>query len=475
MTRRDASRHAHGPQRPSVRARIRRRLAPALWLAATVVAVAPPAIYFAVRVGGIRGRARHVAVRTAAVLDRQARIRPRLWRFDTPKILADLESTHAFEPDMQVRVMASGGSELARFDAAGPKTVTAVAWEQASLETDADTRVWVGMPMDAAIFEALVALVACCALGAGIGWSLGRAADAEAARADADLDAAFDRAQAANDELRALTENLEREVARRSRDLSRALDETRAKDARLRELAAKASEAVEHERRSIARELHDGVGQTITALRLRLDVLARRLDDPEDRRSVAALVRLCDEAIAETRRAVDRLRPPMLDDVGFDAAIERLVRDVADTAGVVGSADVEPEAAARIRENPATEHAIYRIVQEALHNAIRHGDANRVQVEVRARARQAGDATARGHVRPGVVVRIVDDGAGFHPDDVTPRGLAFMRERAELLGGEFGVRSRPGQGTEIVVTLPAGTAEDPADVADAACDTDLQA
>ncbi len=441
------------PPPVSVRTRIASRLAPALALAVAMVTLAPPAVYFAVRVAGIRARARQVAARTAAVLGKEARIRPRLWRYDTPKILASLEHTRAFEPAMAVQILDRTGRRLARVEPAGAAAEPGGPRVWARAQAAQKVSVWVALPAGGAVVEALWALAGAGALGLCIGWWIRRTALAEAVRADADLAEAFDHARAAHDELAALAADLEQTVARRSAALRAALDDARAKDARLRELSAKATAAVEKQRRSIARELHDGVGQTLTAIRLRLEVLAATAGT-EAKAAIASLVSLCDEAIAETRRAVDRLRPPVLDDVGLPRALERLCADHGHATGVTCTLAVAPAAAARLHDAPAASHAIYRIVQEGLHNAVRHGAARRIDVRVTL------DDTAPGG--GAVVVTIEDDGRGFDPEAVELRGLAFMQERAELLGGALTIARPPAGGARLRVVLPAGERSAPA-------------
>lgn len=200
----------------------------------------------------------------------------------------------------------------------------------------------------------------------------------------------------------------------------------------------------EAERRRIARELHDEIGQALTAVSLRLQAqragaagaLAAGLD---------ACIDIVDGTLAQVRRLSLDLRPPQLDDLGLVSALRWQADRQAQAAGIavhlaVNGLDQEPAAAA------AT--ACFRVAQEAVTNVVRHANARHVWIELRAEA-------ARLHL----VVR--DDGRGF---DVAARrrealhggsvGLLSMEERTALAGGEFAISSGPGQGTEVRVVLP---------------------
>jgi signal transduction histidine kinase len=201
--------------------------------------------------------------------------------------------------------------------------------------------------------------------------------------------------------------------------------------------------AAEEERRRWARELHDETLQSLAALRLGLSAARRAKDDPGaiDELLSQAVDQL-DGEIATLRGLITELRPAALDELGLPAAIAALAERSA-RLGVEVDVDVDPALAEQIGD-PDSEIAIYRIVQEALSNARKHGGASRAVVTV--------DLAATT-----MTVTIRDDGAGF---DTTARGDGFglvgMRERAELLGGAISVASDHGQGTTVTATLPRG-------------------
>ncbi len=198
--------------------------------------------------------------------------------------------------------------------------------------------------------------------------------------------------------------------------------------------------AQEEERQRVSRELHDGVGQTLSSLSVRLATLGATLEPGPDRERVDELVSLAQAATEETRQMAHRLRPPALDGLGFAAAMRNMVADHERTHGV--SVAFHARGMGDQRLSSAVETALYRIAQEALANSARHANAGSVSVLV--------DRT-QGNVR----LIVEDDGKGFETDDlVGGLGLKNIRERAALLEGEATIESSPGIGTSVYVDLP---------------------
>ena len=195
----------------------------------------------------------------------------------------------------------------------------------------------------------------------------------------------------------------------------------------------------EDERRRIAKELHDGVGQVLTALTLTLDAVGSAPRPEVATERVQTARRLADTALAETRDLAHRMRPARLEERGLVAAL----RDLAGQSGFPVGVDAEPRAADPQLLGPTATVEVFRIVQEALANAARHSGAPRAQVTV----------SQRDH-RLSVVVS--DEGQGF---DVAGHrepgiGLAGMEERAAMLGGQLTIASQPGRGTRVTLDLP---------------------
>jgi signal transduction histidine kinase len=212
------------------------------------------------------------------------------------------------------------------------------------------------------------------------------------------------------------------------------LSERVARDALRRVVAGQ-----ELERQRLARELHDETGQALTSILLGLKSLEARSDD-DVRRSVLELRELVVSTLHDVRRLAVELRPKALDDFGLVPALERLAETFAEQTSV----DVHLEAALGDSRLPGeAETALYRIVQEALTNVVKHANARTVSVVL----------TRKGE---GVVVVIEDDGRGFDPsaDHAEGLGLLGMRERSALVGGRLSVESAPDRGTTVAVEVP---------------------
>ncbi len=212
---------------------------------------------------------------------------------------------------------------------------------------------------------------------------------------------------------------------------------------RLHRLSGAILEAQEEERRRIARELHDEAAQALTSLLVRIRLLERSPNPEEARRHVQELRQLTAAALEEVRRVALELRPTILDDLGLAAALDWRVEEFNAAGGARAALSVE---GVEGRLPGPVELALFRVVQEALTNVARHGQATTVNVCLR---REAGS----------LVLTIQDDGVGFDPTTpgtAAPRGLGLvgMRERMSLVGGELHLASRPGHGTRITARVP---------------------
>ncbi|WOD15571.1 PAS domain-containing sensor histidine kinase [Paraburkholderia kirstenboschensis] len=213
----------------------------------------------------------------------------------------------------------------------------------------------------------------------------------------------------------------------------------------LRELSANLQKIREEEKTRIARELHDDLGQQLTALKMDISSVEEALDGSASelvRDHLQGMRRLIDVTVASVRRIAADLRPVMLDDLGLIPAVEWLANDFTNRYGIDVERDIETGDA---RFSPAGATALFRIVQEALTNVARHADATRVTLSLR-----AGDE--------GVVLRIADNGQGVRRDG-EPAGKSFgllgIRERAHMLGGAVDIHSAQGNGFALSVIIPA--------------------
>jgi two-component system sensor histidine kinase UhpB len=202
----------------------------------------------------------------------------------------------------------------------------------------------------------------------------------------------------------------------------------------------------EDERRRLARDLHDGIGQQLTALKHRLDALALAVDGAENPANpLHQALDICDSAIQETRALSRLLRPQILDDLGLEAALNWLARHSAESGGYEVEVDVGKLPA--IDGDLST--LIFRVAQEALTNVLKHAQAKHVVI----RLAQRHDEWLQ--------FLIVDDGRGCDVDaafakasDGHSTGLASMRERVRLFGGRFTVVSRADEGMQVRVLIP---------------------
>ena len=226
-------------------------------------------------------------------------------------------------------------------------------------------------------------------------------------------------------------------------------DELKRQQQELRELSARVLEAREEEKTRIARELHDELGQLLTALKMDMSWLRERMADGEAARKAAEMSAMLDQTVSATRRISADLRPLMLDDLGLADAANWLVEDFAKRSGI--------ECRIQLPEDGGLEHvskpvatAVYRAVQESLTNIARHASAKRAWVLL------AVDDGA-------VQVEVEDDGRGISPQDLAKArslGLKGMRERITYLGGSLDIAPAPRGGTRLRLRVPAkgGTA-----------------
>lgn len=239
-------------------------------------------------------------------------------------------------------------------------------------------------------------------------------------------------------------------------DNARLFAVAQANEAAMRDLSLRLINVQEQERRLIAQELHDELGQLLTATKINVDLARRKLAQQAPRVPADAMTPLLarledasllvDKVLTNVRAITVELRPTLLDDMGVVPTLRWYLARFAERTGIKVQLDA-PELPVRLR--PETETAIYRVVQEALTNIARHAQAHQVQVQL-----ACAGAT--------VTASVEDDGLGFdvgawseRPSEQQTLGLTGMQERAMLLDGRVEIRSQPGQGTRIEIELPA--------------------
>ena len=202
--------------------------------------------------------------------------------------------------------------------------------------------------------------------------------------------------------------------------------------------------AQEDERTRISRDLHDGLGQSLTSILLRLRVLDDQTLSVEARENVSSIRQVTADSIDDLRRLVHETRPPVLADRGLTAALEKQLRNAQQASGIDMTLEWQGPDAARLP--PDVETVLYRVIQEAVTNTMKHATASHVKVAV-----MVGPAD--------VTAVVTDDGIGFEMANgrIIPQnslGLLGMQERVRLVGGMFDVRSTPGRGTTVTARIP---------------------
>ncbi len=228
-------------------------------------------------------------------------------------------------------------------------------------------------------------------------------------------------------------------------DRKAAEDVVRVSEERLRRLSHLLLETQENERRTIARDLHDAVGQNLSALKLTLSSLQRSSENIQHPDLLAESIECTDQLLRQIRDLSLDLRPSVLDDFGLGPAVQWYLDRATAHADVTVDYSCDPVLPAVTQE---AQIACFRILQEAVTNCLRHARAGRLTVVLR------GTPTA-------LELTLVDDGVGFDVEAAwggatsgRSMGLLTMRERAELAGGRWSIRSAPGRGTEVQVSFP---------------------
>lgn len=197
----------------------------------------------------------------------------------------------------------------------------------------------------------------------------------------------------------------------------------------------------EAERQRIAGELHDSLGQNLSIIKNRARLAAQQSSPPAVTTHVEAIERLASDAIEETRNLAHNLRPAHIEQVGLTASLGEMIREVSQSSQIHFERRVE-NVDGVFKGDAATN--VYRIVQEALNNMIRHSKAHQAAVTVERDVHS-------------VRLRIADDGIGFDTRQATAGqglGLTSMTERVRMLGGSFNIESAPGRGTQLAIEVP---------------------
>jgi signal transduction histidine kinase len=238
--------------------------------------------------------------------------------------------------------------------------------------------------------------------------------------------------------------------------LEEAQDNLRASEANYRSLARRLVNLQEEERRDLARELHDRVGQSLTAMRINMELIRTRAGEQGDaqvRARAEDSIHLIESTFKSVQNVMYDLRPPMLDEYGLLPPLRWYARQFTERTGI----RVEVRGGEDGPGNADVETALFRVAQEALTNVARHSQAKNVRIEIRSTPEEA-------------VLTVEDDGIGFDRARERPGkagyGLVTMRERAQAVGGTLETKSKKGRGTRITMKVPRITKAGSGELAD---------
>lgn len=442
-------------EEPGVRLRLRRylgaRLGPLAVFLVFVTTVSAPLAFWVLGRDALQVQAEATAKQVAEVIRGDAQQRPVLWKYDSLKLIAHLRSYEINERIARIDVVDASGSLI---ESGQEQELAAIAsadviWASAPVQVNNEKvgEVWVAASTEELRHGVLLLAAAFGVLGLGLGGLMYWLPMRAMGRAQDQIEALLRRLAESQAALSSLNENLEHQVEERSSELRQAYRELQEKEKNLREISTRAVGLQEAERRRIARELHDSAGQALTAIRIHLqlmsDLLSARSPDDAKGTKLEDMTRrttsMVDDTVEEIRRAVNKLGPAVLDDVGLAEAIERAAEDLSETMQL----EVQTDLCIDVPLEAAVETTCYRLIQEALTNVARHAEAQRVTIQVR---------TSGGRLH----LEVEDDGNGFDPKGRASgsRGLVGMRERVELLGGHLHLESTPGRGTRIRAEVP---------------------
>lgn len=239
-------------------------------------------------------------------------------------------------------------------------------------------------------------------------------------------------------------QNLTAESAAVAQDYLRLTQQMHVNQARMQSITKGILRTQEEERAKISRDLHDGIGQELTALKMNLDVLADDVEkglSPENQPRWSEVRSIAEQALQDVRELSRLLRPRMLDDLGLFPTLRWYVRSFIKRVNINVDLELDGE---EERLDAEKQTILFRVIQEALNNVAKHSRATSAAVRLQCREQEAS-------------LQIQDDGIGFDPEVrhlESGSGLAGMRDRVQLYKGRFSVRSEPAKGTHLEISLP---------------------
>lgn len=441
-----------GTWQTSLTYRLGRTVLPLSAVAALLLALSAPIAWFALKYTELTLRADGTAARVSAELGQFVHEAPRLWPYNTPKMTQRMQSLLTLDSDTYVAVVGPSGEQAFERD---PKRGPYL-WHREPLPTGAGLAgsVLVGVSAGSFLATALSLLAGFALLG-GVVAGLLYLLPMRAMRSTEDqLSSTMGSLNDAQQRLHGVNEELEERVREKTRGLVEAHDQLTTQQDTLQRLAASLYNAQEEERHRIATDLHDSVGQMLTAIRLNLETAGQMQGEDAAAPPLGPLLQHTSDLVNQTtdsiRQAIHLLGPPQLQEGGLRRALKTLDQQLEMTPYemVIDDSGLPEE-----RLPPAMEDLAFRIIQEALNNALRHGGADVIRLCLAA--------------QDGVLAVVVEDnGAQGRQVFKEGHGLASLRDRVQVLGGELRVEPLP-NGHALAASIPILSGEGPAREEDA--------
>ena len=425
---------------PSLSRRLARVIWPVSLLTALLLSTATPVTRFVLSYGDLSASGNSVAARVSAELSRFVGTSSQLWMYNSAKVASHFGAHISGDNRLYLEIQDGDGRVAYRRD---PGEAPYVWTSRTVAVSGADSAtVLIGVSARGLLATGLALLLSFTLLGLLFAVTLYRVPLRFLRRAEEDLLAAFSDLSQARGELELSNEELERRVEQKTDKLRVASDLVREQHQRLQALASHVFAAQEEERLRIAKDLHDPSGQMLTAVRIALESAVRlhRQDGDAPEGALGQILDRTVELVNETtegiRRSIHVLGTPLLDQGGLKAALATLV-SCFQQANCQISCDLDGVPRSL---RPAVESCAFRVCQEALTNALKHGKPGKVEI---------CGSVAHDHLR----ISISDDGT-WKADGEEGFGLSTMRDRVALLGGKLEVQALPGQGTNVSAVIP---------------------
>jgi signal transduction histidine kinase len=421
------------------------RILPIMIMLIVLLSTSVPAVYFILKVKEAGFRAMSIAREASGLIKREVYANPVLWKYDTTKLTTYVED-HSFQPSLAgIFIEDENGCivNVENEDGLEPLRSDFIVWGAFPLVINNHPfgRVLAGIDTNTIRNHALLLIIPFLLAGLLLSGGIYFYAIRLIGKAQDTMEDLFQEVVATRDKLDELNRNLERMVEAKTDQLKKACEEINESRENIRKISTKSIMLQEEEKKSAAMDLHDSLGQTLTAIRIDMERLGGDMDPQEKHRILRRCMKLADEAMDELRHLVEAMRPPILDYAGLEGALQKTIERFEDRSEAAAEADIRLDG----RDMPpAVEIACYRIVQEALTNVMKHATATRVDIAV----------TADDHA---LTITVRDDGAGFVFEDAVKndsQGIAGIRERAEILGGKAAWDTAPGRGCTMTVQLP---------------------